>query len=172
MTKKQIRSNTDQRPFIILYYDFIDSNLLNTYEKMVFIALKRFADDNDQCFPSLKKLTYITQMSKRKVQNTLKSLEQKHIIDIENRLKTGGGQTSNLYTIYDHKVIWKTGNIKESNTVINEIEEKRMIEALTAKGYYISKKKGLNLDPPQYRFKHKKILPISIKIPPKNRKVK
>jgi len=79
----------------------------------------------------------------------LKELEEKHIISIENRLRTDGGDTSNLYTLHDYKELWNPNNSKEVTTVINEIEEQQMIKALTAKGYYISKEKGLVSDSSQ-----------------------
>lgn len=146
MARKKIKSATDQRKFIIIYHDFLESDLLTSHEKMVFIALKKFADSNSQCFPSLKKLADVTQISKRKVQDTLKSLEQKHIISIESRSRADGGDTSNLYTLYDFRELWNVGSSEEAAAVIDGMEEKRMIDMLTAKGYYISKEKGLVSD--------------------------
>ncbi len=143
MARKKIKSATDQRPFIIIYHDFLESDLLTTYQKIVFIALKKFANSKNQCFPSLRKLADITQMSKRKVQDTLKELEEKHIISIENRSKTDGGNTSNLYTLYDFKEVWNVSSSEKLTTIIEEIEEKQMIKTLTAKGYYITKEKEL-----------------------------
>mgnify|MGYP002509906588 CR=1 FL=1 len=141
MAQKKIKSATDQRKFIIIYHDFLESNLLTSHEKMVFIALKKFADSNNQCFPSLKKLANITQISKRKIQDILKSLEQKHVIGIESRSRTDGGDTSNLYTLYDFKELWNAGSSEEVAAVIDGIKEKHMIEILTAKGYCITKEK-------------------------------
>lgn len=66
MTRKKIKSNTDQRPFSIIYHDFFKSNLLNMYEKIIFIALKIFTDDNNQCFPSIKTLAKLTNISEKK----------------------------------------------------------------------------------------------------------
>lgn len=146
MARPKIKSATDQRPFIMVYHDFLESDMIGSHEKMVFIALKKFADSKNQCFPSLKKLSNITGLSKRKIQDILKELEQKRIITIESRLKADGGITSNLYTLYDFKELWNAGSSEEMAAVIDGIEEKRMIEALTAKGYYISKEKGLVSD--------------------------
>ncbi len=44
---------------------------------------------------------------------------------------------------------WKAGNAEELRAAVDEIEEKRMIDLLTAKGYYISKEKGLVSDSDQ-----------------------
>ena len=148
MARKKIKSTTDQRPFIIVYHDFLDNNLLtDTYEIVLFIALKKFADDKNQCFPSLEKLSKITRMMRRKIQDTLKELEKKHVIGIEKRSRKDGGNTSNLYTLYDYKELWNSDNNEKMTEIIDEIEEKRMIEVLTAKGYHISKEKELESVP-------------------------
>ena len=55
MARKKIKSATDQRKFTLVYNDFLESDVLNYYEKMVFIALKKFANnDTMRAFPSLK----------------------------------------------------------------------------------------------------------------------
>lgn len=149
MARKKIKSITDQRPFVMIYHDFLENDLLTSHEKMVFIALKKFADSNNQCFPSLKKLANITRMSKRKIQDTLRSLEQKHIIDIDSRSRTDGGDASNFYTLHDLEELWSAGSSEEMAAIVDEIEEKRMIDILTAKGYYISKAKELASDTDQ-----------------------
>lgn len=147
MARKKIKSATDQRKFIMIYHDFLESDLLTSHEKMVFIALKKFADSNSQCFPSLKKLADITKISKRKIQDTLKSLEQKHIIGIESRSRADGGDTSNLYTLYDFKELWNAGSSEEMAAVVNEYEEMKLVAELRSRGYTVTKEKGLETEP-------------------------
>ena len=139
MARKKFKSATDQRPFIMIYHDFLESDLLTSHEKMVFIALKKFADSNNQCFPSLKKLADITRISKRKIQDILKSLEQKHIISIGSRSRADGGDTSNLYTLYDFKELWNAGSSEEIVAVVNEYEEMKLVSELRSKGYTVTK---------------------------------
>ena len=141
MARPKIKSATDQRPFIMVYHDFLDSDVIGSHEKMVFIALKKFADSKNQCFPSLKKLSDVTGLSKRKIQDTLKELEQKHIITIESRLRADGGTTSNLYTLYDFKELWNAGSSEEMAAVVDEYEDKKLISLLEAKGYTVIKEK-------------------------------
>lgn len=141
MARPKIKSATDQRPFIMVYHDFLDSDVIGSHEKMVFIALKKFADSKNQCFPSLKKLSDVTGLSKRKIQDTLKELEQKHIITIESRLRADGGTTSNLYKLYDFKELWNAGSSEEMAAVVNEYEDKKLISLLEAKGYTVIKEK-------------------------------
>ena len=143
MARRKIKNATDQRKFIMVYHDFLESNLLTVDEKMIFIILKKFADSNNQCFPSLKKLADITGVSKRKIQDVIKSLEKKHVLSIESRIKSDGGRSSNLYTLYDIKEIWNNGNNEVSTLSADEIEERHMIEKLTAKGYHVTKEKEL-----------------------------
>ena len=141
MARPKIKSATDQRPFIMVYHDFLDSDVIGSHEKMVFIALKKFADSKNQCFPSLKKLSDVTGLSKRKIQDTLKELEQKHIITIESRQRADGGTTSNLYTLYDFKELWNAGSREEMAAVVDEYEDKKLISLLEAKGYTVIKEK-------------------------------
>lgn len=147
MAKDALREVTDQRSFVIVYHDSLESDLLeNIYEKMLFIALKKFAGEKKQCFPSISKLANTTGMSKRKVQSTLKSLEEKNVIKIDKRIKDNGGQTSNNYTIYDIPQLWKVKK-EETESVVSEYEESRMIKLLESRGYNVTKRKELESVP-------------------------
>lgn len=95
----------------------------------------------------MKKLADITQISKRKVQDTLKSLEQKHIIGIESRSRADGGDTSNLYILYDFKELWNAGSSKEVETNVQEYEETRLVLELRSRGYTVTKEKELTSEP-------------------------
>lgn len=145
MARKKIQLAADQRPFIMVYQDFLESELLdNHYQKLVYIYLKKFANSENQCFPSVKTLSKLTKISIHKIKDTLKELEEKGIITKENRTRPDGGKNSNLYTLHDSKELWDAGSSEEVAAAIDEIEEKRMIEALEARGYHISKEKELD----------------------------
>ncbi len=47
-----------------------------------------FADSNNQCYPSAKKLSKLTKIGITKVKNTIKELEEKYLITKEYRKKT------------------------------------------------------------------------------------
>lgn len=162
MARKKFKSATDQRPFIMIYHDFLESDLLTSHEKMVFIALKKFADSNNQCFPSLKKLADITRISKRKIQDILKSLEQKHIISIGSRSRADGGDTSNLYTLYDFKELWNAGSSEEIVAVVNEYEEMKLVSELRSKGYTVTKEKELETEPTKAQNQALDLKPFNI----------
>lgn len=148
MARKKIQLATDQRPFIMVYQDFLESNILdNYYQRLVYIYLKKFADSKNQCYPSVKTISKQSGISVNKVKITLKELEEKGIIAKANRNRPDGGKSSNLYTLYDYRELWNAGSSEEVAAVIDGIQEKYMIEALTAKGYYVTKEKGLASEP-------------------------
>ena len=143
MKNSKIKLNTNKRPFVMLYHDFIKCPLLNWSEKDLYIILLMYADkDSKQCFPSINELCKVAGKSKNTILKAISGLESKKILKKEKRV-TKNGQTSNLYTLYDIDTMWESKNIDELKTTVDEIEERKMIEALTAKGYYISKEKEL-----------------------------
>ena len=148
MARPKIKSATDQRPFIMVYQDFLESDLLdNHYQKLVYVYLKKFADSKNQCFPSVKTLSKLTKISVNKVKLTLAELEKKGVISKENRTRPDGGKSSNLYTLYDFKELWDAGSSEEVTTVVDEYEDKKLISLLEAKGYTVIKEKELESEP-------------------------
>lgn len=141
MPRKKIKLNTNQRPFIMVYHDFLESELLdNPYQITLYICLKKFADESNQCFPSLKRLSKLTKMSISKVKTTLNELEEKGVIVKENRMKANGGTTSNLYTLNDYPEIWNAKIAGSVNEKI-DIDELRLFELAKKKGYILTKEK-------------------------------
>lgn len=141
MVRNKIKSATDQRHYSLIYHDSLDSDKLDgVYERMLFIALKRFADSNSQCFPSIKALKKITGMSRSCIIEKLAALEKKGIIKSEPRIRSDGGRTSNIYTIYDYADMWKSEKA-ESMADVDQHETQRMIAALEAKGFTVIKEK-------------------------------
>lgn len=146
--RKKIKNQTNQRPYIMIYCDFLDSKLIDPYEKLVFIALKRFSDKKSQCYPSLKMIADVTGLSKSKVQDALKGLENKNIIAAKKRMRANGGRSSNLYTLYDTEDMWNDGNIEKLSKAAKESEIGRSIQILTKAGYeVIPNEKGLDDKP-------------------------
>lgn len=101
--------DTDQRLFTMVYYDFLESKLLNYYEKMIFIMLKKHAGkDTQKSYPSLATLSKETGISKRKVQNCLKHMKELGVIEIQRRKTENGDPDSNLYIVHDYRSMWTT----------------------------------------------------------------
>lgn len=142
MARNKIKTATDQRKFTMVYNDFLESKLLNYYEKMVFIAIKKFADNETlKGFPSLNRLHNMTGISRSKIQEVITSLEEKGVLKVEHRTSKEKGHQSNLYTLYDFRELWQTGTDEEVATVIDEHEENRLIQLLETKGYTVIKSK-------------------------------
>lgn len=116
----KIRTSTDQRNYTMIYHDFLESNLLNGQEKLVFIFLKRFSDSEGKCFPSLNKLAQISGYSKSTIQRTLKSLEEKRVLSIEHRRTKEKGDTSNIYILYDRAETWQKKELSAPATDAQE----------------------------------------------------
>lgn len=69
-------------------------------DKLVLIALADFADDNNQCFPSRKRLAAIGMCSIDTVDRSIKRLMDLGMISKTERPAERGGLTSNCYTLH------------------------------------------------------------------------
>lgn len=144
--KPMLSSITHQRRFTMVYNDFLESDKLDCYEKMVFIALKRYADsETNKCFPSLKTLHTITGLSIRKIQNVIQSLEKKKVLEKRHRF-TNGGYTSNEYILRDEKWMWKPEDGEQDNQNIVSLQsEQEMIAYLRSRGYKVKEPESKTL---------------------------
>ncbi len=139
-SKERLYCVQDQRPFLMIYHDCMDSDLLETpYQKIVYFYLKRFANEKNQCFPSMATLTKRTKMSMKTLKKTLKELEEKGVLKREKRFHENGGNSSNLYTLYDFAQLWKANDTSEVETIMDEITIEQKIKELEALGYSVQK---------------------------------
>ena len=143
MARRKIKSATDQRKFTIVYNDFLESDLLDKHEKLIYIAIKRFADnDTLKAFPSLKTLHKITGISIRWIKKSIEHMEQLGVISVEHREDDEKGHQSNLYTLYDYAEIWNVGSSENDVAVVaDEISEAKLVAELKARGYTVIKEK-------------------------------
>ena len=140
MANDELIARDDQRHFSLIYHDFVESKLLDYYEKMIFICLKKYADnETKQAFPSLSTISKITGISKRKVQNCLKHMQELGVITCKRRKTENGDYTSNLYILHDYAKLWKDGTISDNETEPDE--DQAVIERLKQKGYIVIKQK-------------------------------
>lgn len=144
MAQKKIKSATDQRKFTLVYNDFLESDLLNHYEKSVFIALKKYADnDTMRAFPSLNKLHKITGISLSQVRRSIDHMKELGVISVEHRTDEDKGHQSNLYTLYDYAEIWSVGSSENVAAVVEEVSEMKLVAELRSRGYTVIKEKEL-----------------------------
>ena len=143
MARRKIKSATDQRKFTLVYNDFLESDLLNYYEKMVFITLKKFADNETmRAFPSLKTIHSITGISLSQVRRSIEHMEELGVLSVEHRTDKDRGHQSNLYTLYDYAEIWNVGSSENDvAAVADEISEAKLVAELKARGYTVIKEK-------------------------------
>lgn len=114
----EIKTSTDQRNFSMIYHDFLDNNFLSGQEKLVFILLKRFADSEGKCFPSINKLIELSQFSRSTILRILKSLEEKKVLSITHRRTKEKGDTSNMYTLYDRAEKWQKKELSYASATV------------------------------------------------------
>ena len=143
MARRKIKSATDQRKFTLVYNDFLESDLLNYYEKMVFITLKKFADNETmRAFLSLKTIHSITGISLSQVRRSIEHMEELGVLSVEHRTDKDRGHQSNLYTLYDYAEIWNVGSSENDvAAVADEISEAKLVAELKARGYTVIKEK-------------------------------
>lgn len=141
MEVARIKFSTNKRPFVMIYHDFIKSDILTWNEKELYIILLMYTDKENKCFPSISTLCKISGKSKNTVIKSLKGLEEKKLLKKEKRV-TKNGQTSNLYILYDFDDLL---NVKNNRI---EKQEQDAITLLKNKGYIVLKEKKLAFTEP------------------------
>lgn len=132
---------SDLQNFTILHNEFIETEILTGNEKLVFIAIKRYMNNESRtAFPSIARIAKSARMCKSTVKKTLKSLEAKGIIEIEHRRTDEKGNTSNLYIIYDYKAMWTVNDSAEIKQTIKQEQAQEAIRLLESMGYTIDNK--------------------------------
>lgn len=136
----------DNALFVPVYHTFLESDVLDGKEKIVFIILKKFlkiGTGQGQVYPKLETICKYTGMTKNTVRKIIKSLQKKGVLEIRQR----GATKTNLYTLKDFPEMWETVDVEGSKTIIDGIDEKQGIEQPTSKGFCTSKEKGLDTEP-------------------------
>ena len=108
----EVQLATPERLYTRVYQDFLNTDLLTTEEKIMFIALKSFVDyrrDEDQVYPSMETLCRLTSMSRPRATRTISSLVKKGIVKKVRR----GLTKTNLYVIADYAPMWKAADEEE-----------------------------------------------------------
>lgn len=140
---------SDQELFTPVYHSFLHTKRLNGKEKLVYIVLKSFltvGSREGEVYPTIKTICDMVDMSKPTVINILKSLEKKGVLKITQR----GLNKSNIYSLYDYKVLWKNNGDETDSELEKQRKEEEAINFLKSRGYhFISKEKGLASDSDQ-----------------------
>lgn len=138
-----------ERPFVMVYQDFLNNTVLSAEEKLVFIALKSFVsygEDSGKVFPSNETLQRLTSMGENRVSKNLHSLEEKKVITIKRR----GLTMTNLYTLVDTETMWKSETVEELQTnseAMIDATDRELIEELRRRGYNVEETKKTAPEP-------------------------
>lgn len=101
-----------KKPFVMVYNTFILNNNYTVNQKMVFLALKSYGGDKNNCYPSKETLAEKLSLSKKTVYLVLKQLEELGAIVIINRYAESNRKTSNVYILASIDI--NTGNFVPS----------------------------------------------------------
>lgn len=107
-----------ERYFTKCYHDFMDCNLLNGEEKIVFLALKRFLDvksEQGKVFPTIETIQDMTGWGNQKVEKYIKSLVKKGIVK---KIRQGLSKP-NIYILSDYPTMWTCDNIEDVAAVVD-----------------------------------------------------
>lgn len=85
-----IMKDVRQKGWFWLENNLIDREDIEAYEKLLYMALARYADSNGKCFPGLDLLMRVSGIgSRRTLTKYLRSLQEKGLIEIKKRIGKG-----------------------------------------------------------------------------------
>jgi hypothetical protein len=89
-------------------YFTVDNVLLDVYGQQlgphgiaVYTALARFANSDQECWPTYRAITQRTGVSRRQIIREIQKMEDLNIISVTRRLDEKGQRTSHLYTLLE-----------------------------------------------------------------------
>ncbi len=78
---------------------FIKGNKLSPTETLIIYALNTFTNKEQKCWPSIRALTEVTNLSVRAIESNLNKLIIKGLISKKTRVSKNGHCSSNIYQI-------------------------------------------------------------------------
>ena len=105
MTEKIGLKSKRKQEWFWLENEVVDNEYMTIYEKMIYITLVRFCDNqSSSCFPSFDKIAKKSGCSIRQVKNVIKNLEDKELIKkIQRKIPGTNEFDSNLYYVFSIK---------------------------------------------------------------------
>ena len=143
-----------ERYYTKCYHDFMDCNLLNGEEKIVFLALKRFLDvksEQGKVFPTIETIQDMTGWGNQKVVKYIKSLVKKGVVK---KIRQGLSKP-NIYILADYPTMWTCDTVEDmaavaDNQGVKPLTPAEHIAELERMGYTVQiKEKGLVSDSDQ-----------------------
>lgn len=143
---------SQERYYTKCYHDFMDCNLLNGEEKIVFLALKRFLDvksEQGKVFPTIETIQDMTGWGNQKVVKYIKSLVKKGVVK---KIRQGLSKP-NIYILADYPVMWTCDSVEDmaavaENQGVKPLTPAEHIAELERMGYTVQiKEKELVSEP-------------------------
>lgn len=137
-----------ERYYTKCYHDFMDCNLLNGEEKIIFLALKRFLDvksEQGKVFPTIETIQDMTGWGNQKVVKYIKSLVKKGVVK---KIRQGLSKP-NIYILSDYSTLWTCDTVEDmaavaDNQDVKPLTPEQHIAELKRMGYTVQiKEKGL-----------------------------
>lgn len=141
-----------ERYYTKCYHDFMDCNLLNGEEKIIFLALKRFLDvksEQGKVFPTIETIQNMTGWGNQKVVKYINSLVKKGVVK---KIRQGLSKP-NIYILSDYSTMWTCDNVEDMTAVadnkgVRPLTPAEHIAELERMGYTIQiKEKELVSEP-------------------------
>lgn len=109
--------------FTMVENELLENKDLDTYEKLLYIVLCKFAGNEQTCFPGRKTLAKLVSCGVKTIDRRLKSLVKKGLIEKHERCNNKGESTSNLYVIKGVASQSRQGGVTESPPSVTESPE-------------------------------------------------
>ena len=156
-----------ERYYTKCYHDFMDCNLLNGEEKIVFLALKRFLDvksEQGKVFPTIETIQDMTCWGNQKVVKYIKSLVKKGVVK---KIRQGLSKP-NIYILADYPTMWTCDTVEDMAAVADNQGMKPLTPAehiaeLERMGYTVQiKEKGPDNEPTKVHYQAPQFKPFNI----------
>lgn len=121
VTNDQMQVETEITiPFTMVQNEVMDSmSFEKPIDKLVYIALLRFAFGKGSAFPSVPKIALMCASTLNTIRDAIKRLIKMGLVKVEARKNSNGTSSSNLYTVLD-----LTPEMKANSVSITELYEK------------------------------------------------
>lgn len=110
---EKVKDNSGEKGFAMIPNEALNKDV-GIYAYGVFCALMRYTDVDGQCFPALKTIAQLLNISERQVMRAIQKLKDLNMIRVEKRPRTKSGTWKNNTYIILNKKLWKINQVTTS----------------------------------------------------------
>lgn len=121
----KVIDNTNGFHFTIIDNYILNNAKLNAMEQIVYVHLKKYSVHSNSCFPGIKKLAQVIDLSSNTVRKVIKSLKEKGFIDVQQRFNASNEYTLLPYPEYRDEIKEEGAEAEEAlgiGAVLNEYQ--------------------------------------------------